>query len=78
MDSMKEGDSTSRPPLLNGMNYGYWKARICAFIKSIHGNQFYKDGSCIPKPMMKGKLFPRTKQTRHLKKTPFPPKTHGH
>ena len=35
MDLMKEGGFTSPPPFLDGMNYGYWKARMCAFIKSI-------------------------------------------
>ena len=35
MDLMKKGGSTSRPPLLDGPNYGYWKVRIRAFIKSI-------------------------------------------
>ena len=35
MDLMKEGESTSRPPLLDGTNYGYWKERMRAFIKSI-------------------------------------------
>ena len=34
MDLMKEGGST-RCPLLDGMNYDYWKARIGGFIKSI-------------------------------------------
>ena len=37
MDLMKESGSTSRPPLLDGKNYGYWKARMQAFIKSIDG-----------------------------------------
>ena len=35
MDLLKEGSSTGCPPLLDGTNYGYWKARMCAFIKSI-------------------------------------------
>ena len=35
MDLMKEGGSTSHPPFLNGMNYGYWKARMRGFIKLI-------------------------------------------
>ena len=35
MQLLNEGGSTSRPPLLNGTNYGYWKARLHAFIKSI-------------------------------------------
>ena len=62
MDLMKESGSTSLPHLLDGMNYGYWKARMLAFIKSIderNEDQFYKDGSCLLKLMLKGKLFPR-------------------
>ena len=35
MNLMKEGGSTSHPPLLDGRNYGFWKARMRAFIKSI-------------------------------------------
>ena len=35
MDSVKESGSTSRPPLLDWTNYGYWKAWMCALIKSI-------------------------------------------
>ena len=35
MDLMKESESTSRPPLLDVTNYGYWKAWMDAFIKTI-------------------------------------------
>ena len=35
MDLMKEGVATSHPPLLDDTKYGYWKARMHAFIKSI-------------------------------------------
>ncbi|KAH7691999.1 Zinc finger CCHC-type protein [Dioscorea alata] len=31
----REGASVTRPPLLNGSNYPYWKARMRAFIKSL-------------------------------------------
>jgi len=34
MDLLKEGGSISRPPLLDGSNYSYWKARMKAFIKA--------------------------------------------
>src|ERR1044072_4927338 len=34
MDS-KEGGSFNMPPLLDGTNYDYWKARMTAFLKSI-------------------------------------------
>ena len=35
MDLSREGSSTSRPPLLDGTNYSYWKAKMRAFLKSI-------------------------------------------
>ena len=35
MDLMKEGGSTSCPSFLDGTNYGYWKAKLQAFIKTI-------------------------------------------
>ncbi|GAA0158550.1 hypothetical protein LIER_15543 [Lithospermum erythrorhizon] len=33
MESFKEGGSISRPPLLDGSNYGYWKAKMTAFLQ---------------------------------------------
>ena len=35
MDFLKEGGSISRPPLLDGSNYSYWKACMKVFIKKI-------------------------------------------
>ena len=35
MDWPREGSSTVRPPLLDGTNYPYWKAKMRAFLKSI-------------------------------------------
>ncbi|KAL6986439.1 hypothetical protein U1Q18_052640 [Sarracenia purpurea var. burkii] len=35
MELPREGNSTVRPPLLDGSNYAYWKARMRAFLKSI-------------------------------------------
>ncbi|KAA0054378.1 Receptor-like protein 12 [Cucumis melo var. makuwa] len=32
---LREGSSTTRPPVLDGANYGYWKARMVAFLKSL-------------------------------------------
>ena len=31
----REGTSTSKPPLLDGSNYAYWKQRMIGFLKSI-------------------------------------------
>ncbi|CAM8893875.1 unnamed protein product [Rhodiola kirilowii] len=33
--SLKEGQSTNRPPLLEGSNYAYWKSKMKAFLKSL-------------------------------------------
>ncbi|CAM8900169.1 unnamed protein product [Rhodiola kirilowii] len=33
--SLKEGLSTTRPPLLESPNYGYWKSKKKAFLKSL-------------------------------------------
>ena len=33
--SLAEGQSTNRPPLFNGSNYTYWKARIKIFIQAL-------------------------------------------
>ena len=34
MDSKEEG-SINRPPLLDGTNYDYWKARMTTFLRAI-------------------------------------------
>ena len=34
-DVMTEGASNSRPPLLKGHNYGFWKLRMKAYIRFI-------------------------------------------
>ncbi|CAM8948081.1 unnamed protein product [Rhodiola kirilowii] len=33
--SLKKGQSTNRPPLLEGPNYAYWKSKMKAFLKSL-------------------------------------------
>ena len=33
--AIKEGGSVTRPRVLDGTNYDYWKARMSAFLKSI-------------------------------------------
>ncbi|KAA0062325.1 gag-proteinase polyprotein [Cucumis melo var. makuwa] len=35
MDEIREGNSTSRPLLLDGGNYGHWKSRMEAFLMSL-------------------------------------------
>ncbi|CAM8994227.1 unnamed protein product [Rhodiola kirilowii] len=33
--NLKEGQSTNRPPLLEGPNYAYWKSKMKTFLKSL-------------------------------------------
>ncbi|KAA0065470.1 gag-pol polyprotein [Cucumis melo var. makuwa] len=35
MDGIHEGNSTTRPPMLDRGNYGYSKARIATFLMSL-------------------------------------------
>ncbi|TYK19154.1 gag-pol polyprotein [Cucumis melo var. makuwa] len=37
MEIIREGPSASRPPVLNGKNYSYWKPRMIFFIKTLDG-----------------------------------------
>ncbi|CAM8880154.1 unnamed protein product [Rhodiola kirilowii] len=39
--SLKEGQSNNHPPLLEGPNYGYWKSKMKAFVKS-HDEQAWR------------------------------------
>lgn len=35
MNGIKEGGSITRPPVLDGTNYSYWKVKMTTFLKSI-------------------------------------------
>ncbi|GAA0175500.1 hypothetical protein LIER_41925 [Lithospermum erythrorhizon] len=35
MEGIKEGGSISHPPLLDRINYLYWKAKLIAFLKFV-------------------------------------------
>ena len=63
MDLQREVGSISRPPLLDGTNYAYWKARMHAFIKSLNDRAWRavvngweaptkidREGNVTPKP----------------------------
>lgn len=63
MSGIKEGGSTTRPLILDGTNYSYWKARMTTFLKSIDSKTWKtmvtgwlhlvtktEDGKEIPKP----------------------------
>ncbi|XP_057432974.1 uncharacterized protein LOC130725802 [Lotus japonicus] len=42
MDNGKDVGSIHRPPMLDGTNYDYWKARMVAFLRSIDVGKVYK------------------------------------
>ncbi|KAA0032410.1 gag-proteinase polyprotein [Cucumis melo var. makuwa] len=62
MEIIREGPSTSRPLILDGKNYSYWKSRMIFFIKTLDGRAWralvagYEppmiivDGVSVPKP----------------------------
>ncbi|KAA0035513.1 gag-pol polyprotein [Cucumis melo var. makuwa] len=62
MEIIREGPSASRPPVLDGKNYSYWKPRMIFFIKTLYGKAWralvagYEppmvtvDGVSVPKP----------------------------
>ncbi|TYK07991.1 gag-pol polyprotein [Cucumis melo var. makuwa] len=62
MEIIREGLSTSLPPVLDGKNYSYWKPRMILFIKTLDGKAWrtlvagYEppmitvDGVSVPKP----------------------------
>ncbi|GAA0147783.1 hypothetical protein LIER_07399 [Lithospermum erythrorhizon] len=35
MEGFREGGSITRPPILDGTNYAYWKSRMTVFLKSL-------------------------------------------
>ncbi|KAA0026168.1 gag-pol polyprotein [Cucumis melo var. makuwa] len=62
MEIIRERPSTSRPPVLDGKDYSYWKSRMIFFIKTLDGKAWrafvvgYEppmdtvDGVSVPKP----------------------------
>lgn len=62
MEMLQEDRSTTRPLILNGRNYSYWKTRMTSFIKSIDVKAWKvvsgwdlpmitDDGKATPKPV---------------------------
>ncbi|TYK21443.1 gag-pol polyprotein [Cucumis melo var. makuwa] len=62
MEIIREGPSASRPPILGGKNYSYWKPRMIFFIKTLDGkawralvsgyepSMITMNGVSVPKP----------------------------
>ena len=59
--SLAEGQSTNRPPLFNGSNYTYWKARIKIFIQILDYDMWsiIVNGSHIPTKLIDGMSLPK-------------------
>ncbi|CAM8895717.1 unnamed protein product [Rhodiola kirilowii] len=60
--SLKEGQSTNRPPLLEGLNYPYWKSEMKAFLKSLDERAWRAVMIGWTKPMManpEGAVMPK-------------------
>ncbi|XP_012850949.1 PREDICTED: uncharacterized protein LOC105970659 [Erythranthe guttata] len=54
MNTQREGSSTTRPPLLIGPNYSYWKSKMKMFIKSIDERAWRAIITGWTPPMIKG------------------------
>ncbi|XP_012842820.1 PREDICTED: uncharacterized protein LOC105963014, partial [Erythranthe guttata] len=54
MNTQREGASTTRPPLLIGSNYSYWKSKMKMFIKSIDERAWRAIITGWTPPMIKG------------------------
>ena len=69
MEIIKEGPSTTRPPVLDDKNYSYWKTHMTSFLKSLDGraqraviarwepSMITVDGKSIPKPEIEWTSF---------------------
>ncbi|KAG9458352.1 hypothetical protein H6P81_002860 [Aristolochia fimbriata] len=58
-NTIKDGGSSSRPPLLEGTNYPYWKAKMSAYIKSIDEDAWLSvlEGWSHPTVVLEGKTL---------------------
>lgn len=61
--NLPEGQSTHRPPLFNGTNYNYWKARMRIFIQTDY--RLWKvilEGPQLPTKTVDGKTIPKKEE----------------
>ncbi|KAG9458331.1 hypothetical protein H6P81_002839 [Aristolochia fimbriata] len=58
-DTIRDGGSSTCPPLLEGTNYPYWKARMTAYIKSIDEDAWLTvlEGWSRPTVVLEGKML---------------------
>ncbi|KAA0033169.1 gag-pol polyprotein [Cucumis melo var. makuwa] len=52
MEIIKEGPSASRPPILDGQNYSYWKPQMIFFIKTLDGKAWRALVTSYDSPMI--------------------------
>ncbi|XXG72823.1 hypothetical protein AAC387_Pa07g1834 [Persea americana] len=59
----REGTSPSKPPLLDGSNYAYWKQRMIGFLKSIDDDvwDIVREGYSKPTIVANGQTVPKPK-----------------
>ena len=52
---IQEGHSTNRPPLVDGNDYNYWKARMTIYLQSIDYNlwELIENGPYVPMKLIK-------------------------
>ncbi|XP_060972614.1 uncharacterized protein LOC133038466 [Cannabis sativa] len=61
MEMFREGGSTSRPPMLEGANYPYWKTKMRAFLRAVNERVWMaiEDGWTCPTMMDSGVTKPK-------------------
>ncbi|KAM6596627.1 hypothetical protein CsatA_007151 [Cannabis sativa] len=61
MEMFREGGSTSRPPMLEGANYPYWKTKMRAFLRAVNERVWMaiEDGWTCPTMMDNGVTKPK-------------------
>ena len=59
----REGTSTSKPPLLDGSNYAYWKQMMIGFLKSIDDDvwDIVEEGYSRPTIVANRQIVPKPK-----------------
>ena len=62
----KESGSVSRPPLLTGGNYSYWKARMTVFISQLDDDAWYYVENAWNPPMITATEGTSTSSTSKL------------
>ncbi|GAA0172400.1 hypothetical protein LIER_26236 [Lithospermum erythrorhizon] len=68
MECFKKGGSITRPPLLDGLNYSYWKAKVTAFLRSIDTKTWKVVCTGLMTPTVTDKSEPKATGTEKRRK----------